>query len=291
MRRIVATMLTLLGACPCLAQERPFEQKQDVVYGEIHGTGLLMDIFTPTHTKNGLAIVDVASGAWHSDRGKIRDHMRAQFYDIFCGHGYTVFAIRPGSRTRYAADEMVENVKTGIRWVKTHAADYGIDPQRIGLTGASAGGHIALLTTVTPDNYEPTAEKPSTHVAAAGVFFPPTDFINWGGQPANLERLENIFYPVDRGAATKEELADRAAAMSPARQVKPGLPPYLLIHGDADPMVPLQQSQVFVEAVKQAGGSAELIIKPGGAHPWPTINEEVAILADWFDKQLGARKP
>ncbi|MDZ4860885.1 MAG: prolyl oligopeptidase family serine peptidase, partial [Candidatus Hydrogenedentes bacterium] len=61
---------------------------------------------------------------------------------------------------------------------------------------------------------------------------------------------------------------------------------YMIYHGDADPMVPLQQSQVFIDAVKAAGGSAELFVKEGGAHPWPTLEEEVAKMADWFDGKL-----
>ena len=59
--------------------------------------GSSSDMFTPTGAKNGLAIVDIASGAWHADRGKIRDHQTAQMYTIFCSKGYTVFAVRPGS--------------------------------------------------------------------------------------------------------------------------------------------------------------------------------------------------
>jgi dipeptidyl aminopeptidase/acylaminoacyl peptidase len=76
--------------------------------------------------------------------------------------------------------------------------------------------------------------------------------------------------------------------ISPARLVTSGAPPFLLIHGDADPVVPLQQSQRMVAALKEKGGSAELIVKRGGGHPWLTIHEEVQILADWFDKQLKA---
>src|SRR5512136_650808 len=96
----------------------PYEQKVDAVYGEVHGTGLLMDVFTPKGKASGLGIIDVVSGAWYSDRNKIRDHTLAQVYSIFCSRGYTVFAIRPGSRTRYTGTEMEANVKTGIRYVK-----------------------------------------------------------------------------------------------------------------------------------------------------------------------------
>ena len=64
-----------------------------------------------------------------------------------------------------------------------------------------------------------------------------------------------------------------------------------IIHGDADPLVPLQQSQKMVAALKAAGGSAELIVKKGGGHPWMTLPEEVKIMADWFDQHLPEAKP
>ena len=91
--------LALMVASASLAEEPlSYDQKIDQLYGEVHGTGLLMDVFVPKGKGNGLAIIDVASGAYHSDRGKIRDHTRAQIYQIFCARGYTLFAVRPGSR-------------------------------------------------------------------------------------------------------------------------------------------------------------------------------------------------
>src|SRR5439155_10478354 len=111
------------------------------------------------------------------DRGKIRDHTLAQLYKTLCSRGYMVFAVRPGSRTRYTAAEMDGHVKMGIRFVKQHAAEYKIDPERLGLTGASAGGHLATLAAVTPDEGKPDAGSSqlqhNTQVRAAAVFFPP----------------------------------------------------------------------------------------------------------------------
>ena len=75
--------------------------------------------------------------------------------------------------------------------------------------------------------------------------------------------------------------------ISPAHLVTRQAPPFLLIHGDADPVVPLQQSERMLAALKEAGVPAELIVKKGGGHPWFTIHEEVKVVADWFDKQLG----
>lgn len=268
----------------------PYNQKIDVVYGETHGTGLLMDVFSPKGKANGLAIVDVVSGAYSSDRGKIRDHTTAQFYNIFCSRGYTVFAIRPGSRSRYSGLDMVGHVKTGIRFVKQHALDYAIDPERIGLTGASAGGHLAVLAAVTAEEAKPGAEQSAsrfnTRPMALAVFFPPTDFLDWDGKPANPLMIGDLLFQGGVKAHSEEEINERAREISPARLVKGSPVPSLFIHGDADPVVPLQQSRKMVEALKEAGGSAELIVKKGGGHPWLTIPEEVKVMADWFDKHL-----
>lgn len=285
----IAPISPVAGQSTPAQTPKPYVQKQDVVYGEIYGTGLLMDVFTPAGKNNGIGIVDVASGAWYSDRGKIRDHERAQMYDIYCGKGYTVFAIRPGSRPKYSGLEMLANVKTGIRYVKAHAAEFGISPDRLGLTGASAGAHLASLAALTPEPGDPNAKDPlqrlPSSVKAVGVFFPPTNFLDWNGAPAPADRIQGLLFG-DRAAHTPEEIAARARELSPALLVKAPAPPFLVIHGDADPTVPLQQSRLLVDALKAAGGSAELIVKPGGGHAWLTISEEVRTMSDWFDKKL-----
>ena len=285
--------LLVLSICSSALSSRagadePYQQSENVTYAEVHGVGLVLDTFSPTEEKNGRAIIDVASGAWHSDRGKIRDHHRAGVFRIMCEKGFTVFAVRPGSITKFSAGEMVDHVKTAIRWVKDRGDEYDIDPDRLGLMGASAGGHLATLAAVTADD--------STRVGAVAAFFPPTDFLDYGGR--RLDRsgedemgtlVRRLAFPAgESDGKTQEEIAAALGAISPARLVTSHAPPFLLIHGDADPAVPLQQSQVMVAALKEKGVPAELIVKPGGAHPWPTIHEEVAIMADWFFRQLGS---
>jgi acetyl esterase/lipase len=259
-----------------------------------------MDIFTPARDGNGLGIIDVISGAWHSDRGKIRDHARAQTFQILCGRGYTVFAVRPGSITKFSAPEMLAHINEGIRWVKKHADDYKIDRSRLGLMGASAGGHLACLAAVTADDGKADASNgdkmADTRVKAVAVFFPITDFLNYDGKAidarANSEMgslIRRLAFPQGLADLTDSEINETLRGISPARLVTPQSPPFLLIHGDADPAVPLQQSEIMVAELKQANVSAELIVKHGGGHPWPTIHEEVKVLADWFDKQLGPK--
>lgn len=282
---LVLVLLTGLFT-PLVRAEAPYEQRENIVYAEVHGIALVLDVFVPTGSKNGVGIVDVASGAWHSDRGKINDHKKAQIYDILCGKGYTVFAVRPGSVTKFCVPEMLTHLKTGIRWVKQHAAEYHVDPDRLGLTGASAGGHLACLAAVQPD--EPSDGKPGTRVHAAAVFFPPTDFIEYGLMPLDLNsaRTRRLALPLGADEPTDEEMKAKLIQISPARLVTEKAPPFLLIHGDADLLVPLQQSEVMLAALKTSGVPADLIVKKGGGHPWLTIHEEVQVLADWFDGQL-----
>jgi acetyl esterase/lipase len=229
-----------------------------------------------------------------------------------------VFAIRPGSVTKFSVPEMVDHLNQGIRWVKRHAGEYALDPERLGMMGASAGGHLACLAAVTaeggeagnakddPDTEEIAAggngdasetstDEPNTSVMAVAVFFPPTDFVDFGGVKID-PRAADGFGPVIRRLAFPDGVADATddavaaglVAISPARRVTANAPPFLLIHGDADPVVPLQQSEAMVAALRKAGVPAELIVKKGGGHPWLTIPVEVKVLADWFDKQLAA---
>ena len=280
-------LLLALALLPAFGRgDDSYVQHENVVYAEEHGVGLLMDVFVPKGEKNGRGIIDVVSGSYYSDRGKLREHQQAQVYQIMCGKGFTVFAIRPGSITKFCIPEMLKHINAGIRWVKEHAKEYGIDPTQLGLTGASAGGHLATLAMVTADD--------ATRVKAVAVFFPATDFMDWNGKPMDRsadgsvsKRALSFAYPPGQGEGKKlDEVGEALKALSPARLVKPDLPPYLTIHGDADTTVPLQQSQKMVAELKAKGNSAELIVKPGGGHPWLTIPEEVVVLTDWLAKHL-----
>jgi len=281
--RLLSLFLTISLLAPLSGfaeEEVPYDRKENLVYGLASGVGLVMDVFTPKGESNGLAILDVLSGAWHSEQGQVNDHMRGGIFDIYCKRGYTVFMVRPGSRDLFTAEEMVGHLLRALRYIKEHAEDYKIDPDRIGITGASAGGHLALMTLVT------VASDPDLSLKTGAVFFPPTDFLDYGGETANFDRIGDILFHCGIEGQSEEDVKAKAEAISPARQVKAKLPPILLIHGDADRAVPLQQSKKMLQVLQDAGGEAKLIVKEGGGHPWPTIPEEVAIMADWFDEHL-----
>lgn len=283
-----------------VAQEAAFTQHENIVYAEADGVGVLMDVFTPKANANGLGIVSVVSGAWYSDRGKIHAYEKAKVFQILCGKGYTVFAVRPGSITKFSAPEMLARINDGIRWVKSHAAEYKIDPNRLGLMGASAGGHLACLAAVTAPAADANSSGgadggPNTSVKAVAAFFPPTDFLDYDGKAVNVHEnagwgqiARKLAFTDGLNNESDAQIKEKLTQISPARLVTPHTPPFLLVHGDADPLVPLQQSERLLAALKNAGVPAELIIKKGGGHPWPTLPEEIQIMANWFDKQLAA---
>ena len=119
---------------------------------------------------------------------------------------------------------------------------------------------------------------------------PPPTFLDWGGKAYNFSERGELLFNGGVAGHAETDIAEQARKLSPARLVAGPTPPFLFIHGDADPLVPLQQSQKMVDALKAAGNSAELIVKAGGGHPWLTIRDEVGVMADWFDRQLAPRK-
>ena len=183
-----------------------------------------------------------------------------------------------------------------VRFIRYHAKDYHIDPDRIGITGGSAGGHLSLMQGTAGDDGDPKAKDPvdrvSSRVQAVACFFPPTDFLNYGEQgqvrlaadgmladfkaPFDLPRAR----PEDQAAScrspTRRRIRRSAARISPITHVTPTIPPTLIIHGDADKLVPIQQAELIVAKLKEAGVPAELVVKKGAGHGWPGMDKDMS---------------
>lgn len=272
-----------------------YVQHCNQVYAEAHGLGLLMDVFVPERGGNGLGIIDVISSGWFADRVQLNEHIGLGVFDVLCAHGYTVFALSPGSITLFTGQEMVRHVHEGIRHIKARAEHFGVDRHRLGMTGTSAGGHIAALAALDVKAARPQSRDPfrqhDTAVRAISLLFPPTDLLDFGGQHfGGLEIegvcLDRLLFHNGIEQHSKHEIEERLLHLSPARRVTSPPPPMLLIHGDADPLVPISQTYKLAEAVRAARGSAEVLVKAGGGHPWPDIAVEIGAMADWFDGQL-----
>jgi len=272
-----------------------FTQTCNLVYAEADGVGLVMDVFRPAGPPNGQAIVDVIAGAWHTDRPRLNEHIGLGAIDAFCHAGFTVFAVAPGSANLFTAARMAEHIHAAIRHIKCNAETWQIDPERLGLSGVSAGGHLAALVALAPREGDPKARldwyRYDTGVAAAGLFFPPTDFLNYGGRHFDFARESEL--PIDRllfsdgiEKHTNEEIEAAARAISPLHQVQHNHPPFLIAHATEDAIVPYSQSERFAKVLSDAGVDASLLTHDGGGHPWPGIADECAQMAVWFTERL-----
>ncbi len=302
---LLVVLAALAGFVPATrAGDPPYDRKEDVIYGRKYGTALTMDVFTPRKDANGLGVIVVVSGGFFSSHEAIQP----AFVRPLTDRGYTVFSVVHGSQPRYTVNEIVADMNRAVRFIRHHAKDYGIDPDRLGVCGASAGGHLSLMLGTAGGPGNPRANDPvdreSSRVQAVACFFPPTDFLNFGA-PGSRKVHAVDHAPPFRAAFDYRELDPKtrlwvkvtdearleqiAREISPAHHVSKDDPPTLIIHGDADPLVPIQQSQIIVEKFKEAGVECKLVVKTGAGHGWPSMGKDSVAFVDWFDQHLKAK--
>ncbi len=290
-----------LGTPSVNADEPAYDRKEDVIYGRKFGTALTMDVFTPRKDAKGIGVILVVSGGFVSSHESIQP----AFVRPLTDRGYTVFAVVHGSQPRFTVPEIIQDMNRAVRFIRHHSKDYGIDPARLGVCGASAGGHLSLMLGTAGVNGKPDAkdlvDRESSRVQAVACFFPPTDFLNYG--KTGLRKIHAIDHgPPYRAAFDYRELDKQsrlwvsitdearleeiARQISPVYHVTPDDPPTFIIHGDQDQLVPLQQSERIIEKLKKAGVEAELIVKKGAGHGWLTISSDAVRCVDWFDQHL-----
>jgi len=298
-------VLLALGLLPLSAfgQTPNYTRTDDVIYGRKFGTALTMDVFAPKEKPNGAGIVFCVSGGWFSSKESINPG----FLQEFVNRGYVVFAVLHGSQPKYSIPEVLEDQHRALKYIRTNAKKYGIDPERLGICGASAGGHLSLMQGCAPKPGDLAAKDPvnkeSSKVAAVACFFPPTDFMNYGKEGVlaigsdilvnfkapfdfvELDKKTNSFAVITDPAKRK----DISKAISPITHVTGDSAPTLILHGDKDFLVPIQQAETMIAKLKEAKVPCELVVRKGAAHGWATIGEDMKLLADWFDKYLVAK--
>jgi acetyl esterase/lipase len=286
------------------AKENSYVQ-EEIIYKRKDGMACTMIWIKPKVKTNNRAIIYVMSGAWISNYNGTEVSTDAA--EQFLARGYSVFAVFHGSQPRYTLPEIVSDIKRAVRYIRYNANKFAIDPDHIGITGTSAGGHLSLVVATADDNIYPNASDPvnrvSSKVQAVAVLFPPTDLLNWDGPGSNLvnatDRLKAAgvweafdFKKLNERYRYYEEVTDTSARnkigweISPINFVSPDDPPVFIIHGDADPTVPLQQSQSIIEKFNKAGVPNRFIIKKGGKHNPDDMKPEWLEFVDWFDKYL-----
>jgi len=265
-----------------------FNRLRDIVYARTHGTGCILDVYSPTGTSCGLGVVHVMNGGWRSDEYMVEHFEKdLQLFHHFTSRGFTVFSAWTGSCDRFTCDEAVTHVKFAIAWVKEHADDFGVEPDRLGLVGASSGGLLALMAVLSDTaGFDDTNERWSltTQVAALGLMFPVTDLTRGGERlGSNLRRMLFRESPLDVNEEAAQEAARRLSPVHSDRLSV--LPPLMIVQGDRDSF--FKSTMAFVDVVARLGGAVELVVVPDAGHNWPTMDEEVEKMAGWFVEVLG----
>jgi acetyl esterase/lipase len=246
-----------------------------------------LDLFLPAGTSAPAPlIIWIHGGAWQAGSKENCPARR------FVAQGYAVASLNYRLSQHAIFPAQIEDCKAAVRWLRAHAKDYSLDPNRFGAWGSSAGGHlVALLGTSGEVKEFEVGANPnvSSRVQAVADFFGPTDLVQMGAQSGPNSRIDHNApdSPESKlvGGAIQEHQA-LAAKANPITYVSKDDPPMLLVHGDADPLVPHQQSEILFAALKKAGVEATLHLVKGGGHGngfGPDVQE---LVNAFFDRHL-----
>lgn len=265
---------------------------RDVQYGEANGRALLLDLALPKTRAAGKrlpALIYLHGGAWRS--GSKADGIPAICF--YARHGFVAASV--GYRLSHQAHfpAQIEDCKCAARFLRANAKEFGINPERIGAMGSSAGGHLAALLGVTGGR-DTFASKGgwagfSDRLRAVCSLFAPSDFLRMPRKhiPEQLSSTARLL------GGTLEEVRELYLKASPVNHVHRDAPAFLLVHGGADELVPPEQSELFYEALKKAGVDATLHIVEGARHGSANVvkPEVRALILSFFEKQLAASWP
>ncbi len=268
------SLLTPIVAAPTV--------EQDLVYATVDGHDLTLGLYQPGSSGLHPAIVFVHGGGWSSgDKASL-----AEYALFFAERGYVGISVNYRLAPEHPFPAAVEDTKAAVRWLKENAERYSVDPNRIGAMGSSAGGHLVAMLGVTDSSDGLEGESGdltlSSRVEAVVDYFGPSD-LSLVGNVADPAILAFI------GGTYIQEPA-RCQAASPVTYVSSDDPPFLIVHGTADPLVPFSQSVILRDALVRAGVEATLLPVEGAGHGWP-IDSAYGVRAltgalEFFDRHL-----
>lgn len=282
----------------------PAESRIDrnVIYGMYSGLALLMDVHYPEQP-NGIGLIHVSGSGWSAplslDARPLKEagHVRIEALPLV-ERGYTVFTVNHRAIPRFQYPAPVEDVQRAVRFVRFHAARFGIDPDRIGAIGGSSGGHLVSMLGMLPGEGDAQAEseidRVSARVQCVVARATPSDFVATAATSGASALLLGIRLRPGADPSSVEMRIAREA--SPITHVTADDPPLLLIHGDQDDIVPYALSERFRERLAEAGVKTDLIKVSGARHgpgfPGAEQTPQVGRWAgEWFDIHLLGKQP
>ena len=278
---IVALVTCLLCAVNSTVAAEPVVSgvKTDIEFAKVGDVSLTLDAFVPEGAGPFPTCILVHGGGFV--RGDKQSYIKPLFEPLSKA-GFAWFTINYRLAPQHRWPACAEDVETAIRWVKAHAKEYKVDVGRIALIGESAGGHLV--------SWVGTRVKEDTRVAAVVPFYAPHDLEL---QVKHRNMLGESMTALLGLTELNDDAWKRLREVSPSSYVHKGMPPFLLIHGDKDPTVPLEQSTRFQKQLKDMGNQCDLITIPDGVHGmggWDKLNSDYrGQLVAWLKTTLNAK--
>jgi len=275
------------GLMEVVKYEPKWNSAKDLVYARKSGRDLMLDIYWPKNLVDPLpTIAWIHGGIWLKGS---REWSPLHMLD----NGYVVASISYRFSNEAIFPAQIEDCKAAIRWLRVHATEYHIRPDRIGVWGESAGGHLVALlgTSGNVKELEGKGEnlEYSSRVQAVCDFFGPTDFLQMDKHaPPNAELIHDAPDSPESlliGVAIQDN-PEKVARANPITYVSKDDPPFLIVHGNLDELVPVHQSQLLYEALKKSGVEVDFHIVEGAGHGWDERPEVDRMVIQFFDKHL-----
>jgi acetyl esterase/lipase len=295
------------GTSPSAPALEGVQVERNVIFGMYGGLALLMDVYRPAKP-SGFGVIYIEGSGWSMPAGygmpPLKNSARtgvSPYVRIIAQAGYTVFAIDHRAAPIFHYPAQIEDAQRAVRYIRFHAKDYGIDPEHIGVAGYSSGAHLASLLGLLEGAGKPADRDPVNRESAR------VQCVVAGGTPAGLVPApgyadpegftllsnligENVQAPITPGSSVYEKLMNA----SPISYVKAGAPPFLLIHGDADELVPHTNAEALHGLLEKAGVPVQVVTVKGGTHSSTVMDHNAEYSSEivrWLDQYLRGIAP
>src|SRR6266478_6606650 len=293
-------LLAGLAVSSAVAQESArepaptYKAELNIVYCKVDGRELKLNAFLPGAATNPApAIVEIHGGWWYGMDMSPRIEAVGG-HQIFMPQRLAVFSIQYRLGQEGGFPQNIRDCRNAIRFIRLNAKRFNIDPQRIDVTGGSAGGHLSLMVAMVPEDFPdggptPGLEGISARVSGSFSYIPPTDFVRfWNQGPDDAvtnqdgkvsfrgpddkipydsrPRLRVLFHGVTPDTAEHKVLF---ASMCPVGHIRKDVPPLLICDGERDPIVPGLHGRELYEKLQAIGANATYWMTPNGGHAFP----------------------